>query len=207
MFTGIVEKAGRLRSRQANQMTFTYDGYLKGLDIGGSIAVNGTCLTITSLDTGTFTVEVMPETLNRTNLGLVKTGGMVNLETPLDMGKPLGGHFVQGHVDGTGKVSSIQSLGDATLITIAAPPDIMRYIVDKGFIAVDGISLTVVKKDRGSFSVSIVRHTFENTTLGIRSAGDMVNLEADILGKYVENFSTPEKGGIDEDFLSQHGFL
>ena len=176
------------------------------MQTGGSIAVNGVCLTVTVFDSKSFSVDVMPETLRRTNLGLLRTGDRVNLERPLALGGELGGHLVQGHVDDTGRVVSVTREGEAVLIRFEAPPEVMRFIVPKGFMAVDGVSLTVAGKDTGSFWVSIVDYTRQHTILGSQKVGDMVNLEVDIIAKYVEQLSQPQRTGITADFLQEHGF-
>lgn len=173
---------------------------------GDSIAVNGACLTVTDFDRSSFSVDVMPETLKRTNLGQLKSGDGVNLERPVALGGRLGGHLVQGHIDDTGRVVSLEREGDALLFRFEAPPEIMRYTVPKGFIAVDGISLTIMDKDSDSFRVSVVEYTRRNTTLGSRKAGDVVNLEADIIAKYVAQFTRPQTGGLTAAFLMEHGF-
>jgi riboflavin synthase len=180
---------------------------LEDIEKGASIAVNGVCLTVTGFDSKSFSVEVMPETLSRTNLGMLKAGDGVNLERPLTLGGRLGGHLVQGHIDDTGKVISITPRSDSILVGFEAPPRLMAYIVEKGFIAVDGASLTVVARDSGSFRVSLVGYTRKHTTLGNLMAGDTVNLEADIIAKYVENFNQGRRSGITVDFLEEHGFL
>ncbi|MDP2931244.1 MAG: riboflavin synthase [Chloroflexota bacterium] len=206
MFTGIVEEVGRVASAQADKLTITAGLVVQGLEIGGSVAVNGVCLTATSVNDRASSVDIMDETLKRTNLGRLKAGDEVNLERPMTLAKPLGGHLVQGHIDGTGKIVSISAEGEAILIRIEAPPEVMRYIVPKGFIAVDGISLTMVDFQSDSFRVSIVGYTRAHTTLGRRRVGDLVNLEADIIGKYVERFQQVQRPDITVDFLSGHGF-
>ena len=207
MFTGIVEEVGRVTSAQSGKLVISASEVLRGIELGGSIAVNGVCLTITSFNTSSFSVDIMLETLKRTNLGLLSAGDEVNLERPLTLEKPLGGHLVQGHVDDTGRVASIMWDGEAMLIRFEAPPEIMRYVVEKGFIAVDGVSLTVVTKDASSFQVSVVDFTRKHTTLGSRRVGDQVNLEVDIIAKYVEQLSQPRRSGITVSFLQEHGFL
>ena len=207
MFTGIVEEIGRVTSAQSGKLVISASEVLQGIELGGSIAVNGVCLTITGFDTSAFSVDIMLETLERTNLGLLSTGDAVNLERPLTLEKPLGGHLVQGHVDDTGRVASIMWDGEAMLIRFEAPPEVMRYVVEKGFIAVDGVSLTVVAKDASLFQVSVVDFTRKHTTLGSRRAGDLVNLEVDIIAKYVEQLSQPRRSGITVNFLQGHGFL
>jgi riboflavin synthase len=207
LFTGIVEEVGRVILVQYGKITIAAADVIPGLEPGASIAVNGVCLTITRLDTGAFSVDIMSETLRRTNLGLLSSGDKVNLERPLTLSKPLGGHLVQGHIDTTGRLASISRDGEAMLVRFEASPDVMRYVVEKGFIAVDGVSLTVVNKDASSFQVSIVDYTRQHTILGDRQVGDTVNLEADIIAKYVEQFSQTTGKGITAGFLQEHGFL
>ena len=207
MFTGIVEEVGRVTSAQPGKLVISASHVLQGMELGGSIAVNGVCLTITSFDTSSFSVDIMLETLKRTNLGLLSVGDEVNLERPLTLEKPLGGHLVQGHVDDAGRVASVRWDGEAMLIRFEAPQEVMGYVVEKGFIAVDGVSLTVVAKDASSFQVSVVDFTREHTTLGSRRVGDLVNLEVDIIAKYVEQLSQPRRSGITVSFLQEHGFL
>lgn len=207
MFTGIVEEVGKVISAGAGSLRIAADGVLEGVQKGDSMAVNGVCLTVTALDDKSFSADVMPETMDRTNLGLLRPGDGVNLERPLSAGGRLGGHFVQGHIDDRGRVSSVSHNGDALLLRFDAPPRLMPYIVEKGFIAVDGVSLTVVSRDVSSFQVSIVGYTREHVTLGNRVVGDVVNLEVDILAKYVEQLTKPHSGGITIDFLEEHGFL
>ena len=207
MFTGIVEEVGRVTSAQLGKLVISASEVLQGIEPGGSIAVNGVCLTITSFDTSSFSVDIMLETLKRTNLGLLSAGDEVNLERPLTLEKPLGGHLVQGHVDDTGRVASVRWDGEAMLIRFEAPHEVMGYVVEKGFIAVDGVSLTVVAKDASSFQVSVVDFTRKHTTLGSRQVGDRVNLEVDIIAKYVEQLSQPRRSGITVSFLQEHGFL
>jgi len=206
VFTGIIEEAGSVVSVPAGKLVIAAGKVLDGVQSGGSIAVNGICLTITEFTDKTFAVDVMPETLKRTNLGRLRPGDRVNLERPMGLGGELGGHLVQGHIDDTGRVASITPEGEAVLMKFEAPPDVMRYIVPKGFIAVDGTSLTVVDKDATSFLVSIVGYTREHTILADRKTGDAVNLEADIIGKYVAEFMKPQDRGITADFLQEHGF-
>ena len=189
MFTGIVEEVGTVKSLESTGLAISASKVLDGLDASDSICVNGVCLTVTSRDSASFSVDVVPETLRRTNLGSLKEGDPVNLEGPLVVGGRLGGHIVQGHVDGTGSVESITPDGEALLLKFRAPPAVMRYVVEKGFIAVDGISLTVVNCDSLSFAVTIIPYTLENTVMKGRKVGDSVNLEGDIIAKYVEGLS------------------
>jgi len=207
VFTGIVEEIGRVTLAQSNNLVISASDVLQGIEPGGSIAVNGVCLTVINFDGNSFSVNIMPETLKQTNLGLLGAGDEVNLERPLTLGKPLGGHLVQGHIDGTGRVASITWEGEAMLIRFEAPLEVRRYLVEKGFIAVDGVSLTTVSRDTSSFQVSIVDFTRRHTTLGSRQVGDTVNLEVDIIAKYVEQFNQPRRTGITVDFLQEHGFL
>ena len=207
MFTGIIEEVGKITSATRRNLVIATSDALQGIELGGSMAVNGVCLTITNFKANSFSVDIMPETLMRTNLGLLRVGDRVNLERALTLGGRLGGHLVQGHVDDTGRVASVTWDGKTMLIRFEASPEMMRYIVDKGFIAVDGVSLTVVAKNTGSFQVSIVDYTREHTTLGNRQVGDLVNLEVDIIAKYVEQLSQPHSAGITTDFLQEHGFL
>jgi len=207
MFTGIIEEVGSVASVPAGKLVIAASQVLKGMQLGGSIAVNGACQTVIDFDSRSFSVEVMPETLRKTNLGLLRTGDRVNLERPLVLGGEVGGHLVQGHVDDTGRIASVAREGEAILMRFEASTEVMRFIVPKGFIAVDGTSLTVVDKDTTSFQVSIVGYTREHTTLADKKIGDAVNLEVDIIGKYVAEFSKAQSGGITADFLQEHGFL
>ena len=207
MFTGIVEEIGRVTSVQSGKVTIAASDVLRGLEMGGSIAVNGVCLTVSDFSANSFSVDIMPETLKRTNLGLLTAGDGVNLERPLALGGPLGGHLVQGHVDATGRIASIIWDDQTMLVRFESPPEVMRYVVEKGFITVDGVSLTVVTKDISSFQVSIVDYTQKHTILGSRRVGALVNLEVDIIAKYVEQLSLARSPGITVDFLQEHGFL
>ena len=207
MFTGIIEEVGKVTSVQSRCLVITAGKILTRVEQGGSIAVNGVCLTINSFNASSFSVDIMPETLNRTNLGLLSAGDMVNLELPLALGGQLGGHLVQGHVDATGRMTSVTWEGESLIIRFEASLEVMRYIVEKGFIAVDGVSLTVVSKDTSSCWVSIVDYTRQHTSLGSRQVGDLVNLEVDIIAKYVEQLSLTPNRGITTELLQEHGFL
>lgn len=206
MFTGIIQEIGTVVAAPVGRLTISAGQILEGLQLGGSVAVNGACQTVINFNDRTFTVEVMPETLRRTNLGRLGIGDSVNLERPLGLGGEIGGHLVQGHVDGTGKIVSAQKEGSAVLIKIEAPADLMLFIVNKGFITVDGASLTVVDKDERSFRISIVGYTREHITLVDKKTGDEVNLETDIIGKYVAEFNKSQSSGITAEFLEEHGF-
>jgi len=207
VFTGIVEEVGRVISARPGNLAIAASHVLQGMEPGASMAVNGVCLTVTNFDQNSFSVDVMPETLNRTNLGLLGAGDGVNLERALPLGGRLGGHLVQGHVDATGRVISVTRRGESMVVGFEAPPQLMAYIVEKGFIAIDGVSLTIVSKNTSSFQVSVVDYTRQHTTLGNQRVGDVVNLEADIIAKYVEQFSQTSRPGITVDFLQEHGFL
>ncbi len=207
MFTGIIEEVGTVKAAQPGRLTISATKVIESTKKGDSIAVNGACLTITELGGDYFSVDIMPETLRRTNLGMLRSGDRVNLERPLAMDGRLGGHFVQGHVDGTGKVLSATPEGEALLLRFEAPQEMMRYMVGKGFVAVDGVSLTVVEHDNTSFKVSLVAYTLQNTNLGGKRPGESVNIEVDIIAKYVERLRAGEVSAITEEFLAEHGFL
>jgi riboflavin synthase len=190
LFTGIVEEVGTVVEVQLADpmkgLTIGAPGVLQDARLGDSIAVNGACLTVTALTPTTFAVGVVPETLRRTNLGGLAPGDAVNLERPLLPTSRLGGHFVQGHVDGTGRVLRVEPDGNALNVWIEADQNILQYIVEKGFIAVDGASLTVTRVDSRGFGVSLIPFTQSHTGPGIRSPHSLVNLEVDVLAKYVE---------------------
>jgi riboflavin synthase len=205
MFTGIVEEIGMVRETARDVLSFEAQNVLEGTKVGDSIAVNGVCLTVVSLRSHRFTVNVMPETLRRTNLGGLHYGDQVNLERSLAAGGRLGGHFVLGHVDDTGEIVSVSSEETARIMRISAPPRLMPYIVNKGFIAVDGVSLTIADLDDFSFVVSLVVYTVGHTTLEEKKCGDVVNLETDILAKYVENLKARES--LSSEFLREYGFV
>jgi len=207
MFTGIVEEIGSVASFSADRLSLRAARVLEGTELGHSIAVNGVCLTVDRADDAGFSIALMPETLKRTNLEALRPGDPVNLERALSFGGRLGGHLVQGHIDAVGSIESVTPEGDARLIRVRAPEDVMRYVVEKGFIAVDGISLTVVECDAAGFRVSVVGFTRDNTLLGTRRVGDLVNLEADIIAKYVAQIvGGAAGGGITPEFLREHGF-
>jgi riboflavin synthase len=206
MFTGIIEEVGIVKSVRLGRLTVSATKVLQGMELGDSLAINGACLTISAFDANSFSVDIMPETLRRTNLGLLRPGSGVNLERPLVIGGRLGGHLVQGHVDATGRVLSLVPEAGAVIARYAAPQEVMRYVVEKGFIAVDGASLTVINCDTTSFSVSLVTYTLEHTILGSKRPGDLVNLEVDIMAKYLEKLKE-RRGSITLDFLVEQGFL
>lgn len=230
MFTGIIEEVGKILQieRGSKSSILHIEGNLifEDLKIGHSVAVNGVCLTVTTLRTHSFTADVMSETLSRSSLGTLQKNSPVNLERAMAVGGRFGGHIVSGHIDGTGVIESIKRDDNAIWYTIKAPEKIMRYIVEKGSIAIDGISLTVARLTTTSFSVSIIPHTVKATTLGFKTIGSIVNLENDVVGKYVErllNTPSPEcnitraesmtsstntenSQGITREFLTKYGY-
>jgi riboflavin synthase len=213
MFTGLVEELGTVREvrRRGEGMILSVaaSAVLDDLKVGDSIAVNGACLTVALLKGEVFSAELSGETLDRTTLKEVKAGDRVNLERPLRPTDRLGGHFVTGHVDGVGKIHSIVPLGEMREMVFQVPKSLIRYLVPKGSVAVDGVSLTVNAVTEEGFKVTVIPHTAAVTTLGLKRPGDPVNLETDLLGKYVERFLMGEKpgGGIDRGFLIAHGYL
>ena len=211
MFTGIVEEMGTVRrlnqSPNRCELELSATKVLEGTQIGDSIAVNGVCLTVIRMDKDHFTADVMPETLRRSNLGQLKTGSKVNLERAMAADGRFGGHIVAGHIDGTGTIRSMQPEGNAVLVTISSAPKLLRYVVEKGSIAIDGISLTVAKVSHTDFTVSLIPHTGEETTLLKHRSGEIVNLETDIIGKYVEKLMQPKSGGVTMELLQQNGFF
>ena len=196
MFTGIIEETGTVekvaRGKDAITLVVRAGKAVRGLKIGGSLAVNGCCLTATKISargkSRLVQFDLLIETWRRTNFQFLKTGSLVNLERPLRAGDELGGHFVTGHIDATGKILRWEPSGSDHVLDIAAPENVMRYVIEKGSIAIDGMSLTVAEVNTDSFRVWIIPHTFEVTNLRRRKAGEMVNLEADLLGKYAEKF-------------------
>lgn len=187
MFTGIVEEVGTVAQQQNGGLTINANGVMEGMKPGDSMAVNGACLTVVAFDMRGFSVVLSPETLRRTALGRLTPGMAVNLERPLAVSDRLGGHIVQGHVDATGRILSKKPEGDSVIVGISCPKRLMPYIVEKGFVAVDGISLTIVKKGASSFTISVIPFTMEHTDLREKLVGERVNLEVDILAKYVES--------------------
>ncbi|MDE6666587.1 MAG: riboflavin synthase [Ruminococcus sp.] len=214
MFTGIIEEVGTIQTVQhsgnSSFIKIKAEKVLTDVQLGDSIAVNGVCLTVTEFDKTSFRADVMNETLNRSSLGSLKNGSPVNLERAMSANGRFGGHIVSGHIDGTGIISEIKNDGIAVWYTINTTPEIMRYIIEKGSIAIDGISLTVAKVADSSFSVSIIPHTAEKTVLLYKKNGDIVNLENDIVGKYVEKLIQPadeKKSSISMNFLAENGFI
>lgn len=212
MFTGIVEEIGTIRgvkkSAASAVLTIEAEKILEDVSLGDSIAVNGVCLTVTSFTKNIFTADVMHETLDRSSLGALRTGSKVNLERAMKADGRFGGHIVSGHIDGTGTISDIKRDDNATWYTIRTPAPLLRYIIEKGSVAIDGISLTVADVGKDYFKVSIIPHTAGNTILSMKKTGDVVNLENDCIGKYVEKLLQPYKpdSNITKEFLLQHGF-
>ena len=221
MFTGIVEELGVVRrvvsGTRAGCIVIGAKTVLEGTRVGDSIAVNGVCLTVTQLDDGAFTADVMPETLRKSGLGQLCVGDAVDLERAMPACGRFGGHIVSGHIDGVGRVKSVRVEQNAHVVTIEAPQDILALMVEKGSIAIDGISLTVVDVLPGAFTVSIIPHTGAQTVLLKKRPGDVVNLENDIVGKYVQKLlangadcvqtaTGPAAGGLSMDFLQSNGF-
>ena len=215
MFTGLIEEVGRVlgleRGRPSRLIVGARDT-LSDLALGSSIAVNGACLTVTHLSPTTFEVDLSPETLSRTTLGDLKAGDRVNLERPLRLGDRLGGHLVSGHIDGVGTIRALRSADDLLWIDFSYPPSMASWLVSKGSVAVDGISLTLAEIGEAHFSVQVIPFTHRKTNLGEKRVGDKVNLEGDLMAKYVQRHLSSfrgddQKGRIDRDFLSQHGFI
>lgn len=198
MFTGIIEELGVVAKISNNAMTVQASKVTEDLKLGDSIAVNGTCLTAVNFSRTEFSVDLSPETMRRTSLGQLSEGSPVNLERALLASDRMGGHIVQGHVDSTGRVMSSRVDGDSIIFRIRVPKRLNPYIVEKGFIAVDGISLTVVKGGASSFTLAVIPYTLKNTNLASVSIGDLVNLEADILAKYVESLLDRKYGPEDQ---------
>lgn len=215
MFTGIVEEMGTIqairRGRSSAVLEIQAETVLSDVHIGDSIAVNGVCLTVTSFSAQGFTADVMHETLDRSSLSRLKGGSRVNLERAMAADGRFGGHIVSGHIDGVGTILSTRRDDNAVWYTVQAGPKVLRYVVEKGSVAIDGASLTVASVERDRFSISMIPHTAAVTALGKKGTGDLVNLEADIIGKYVEKLLEPrggatQEGGITMSFLAENGF-
>lgn len=215
MFTGIIEETGVIENikwgTNSAVLTIKAEKILEDLQLGDSIAVDGVCLTVVSIHSSSFQADVMHETLNRTILAKLGRGSEVNLERAMQLNGRFGGHIVSGHVDGMGTIVNIQKDDNAVWFTIQAEPGIMRYVIEKGSITIDGISLTVAKVTEDTFSVSIIPHTLKMTILKNCRVGDLVNLENDIVGKYVEKLLMPpkkeeRKSTLTKAFLMEHGY-
>ena len=217
MFTGIVEEVGTIQSikrgRKSSILKIKGQKVLQGTRIGDSISTNGICLTVTKVGNDFFEADVMSESLNRTNIGELVPGSYVNLERALSLATRLGGHIVSGHIDGTGKIRNLKRDDNAVWITIETAPELLRYIIEKGSIAIDGVSLTVVTVNDQFFKVSIIPHTGEETILLQKKMGDTVNLECDMIGKYVEKLlgldtkEDVQEGQVTAELLRENGFF
>lgn len=229
MFTGIIEEIGTVKQLIQNdvsyKLTVQCEKVLEGTKIGDSICTNGICLTVVGIHGSSFDTDVMPETVRRTNFAQFREGSRVNLERALTLSSRLGGHIVSGHIDGTGTITSMQKEDNAVWITVNTGPELLKYMIEKGSIAIDGVSLTLAYVDDICFKVSIIPHTGEETILLKKQPGDLVNLECDLIGKYVEKLlrygsmdnaaqegvipreGTAKTGGIDLEFLAENGFL
>ena len=218
MFTGLIEGTGKLKTIESRgkdmRLSIEASFDLEGFQTGESVAVDGVCLTVVSWQGKVFTVDVSQETLSRSTLGQRSTGDEVNLERALRLGDRLGGHLVNGHVDGNARVMARKQRGDSLVFTFELAAELGRYIIEKGSVAVNGVSLTVNRCDEQSFEVNIVPHTVRWTTIGSWRVGDEVNIEVDIIGKYVERFvrtmqegDSPSESGVNRGFLTKHGFI
>ncbi|MBP8132235.1 MAG: riboflavin synthase [Candidatus Hydrogenedentes bacterium] len=207
MFTGIIEEVGAVSRRSGADLTILAKTVLDGTKTGDSICVDGTCLTVAALLSEGFVVQVSPETFARTTLGRLRAGHAVNLERAMALGARLGGHLVLGHVDGVGQVDSVKDQGDFQLWRFRAPDEVAKYLVPKGSISIDGISLTVVEPRGAEFSVAVIPATLRSTTLSARRPGDPVNMEADIIGKHVYHYVKEGRGGLTQEKLSRFGFV
>jgi riboflavin synthase len=218
VFAGIVEEMGAVKALEKTlagaRLAILAKVVMDDLPIGASVSVNGACLTVVKRDDKEFTVDLSPETMGVTNLGKLSAGSPVNLERAMKLDERIGGHLVTGHVDGVGMVRGRKQDGSTTVLTFQAPPDVLRYCISKGSITVDGVSLTINQVTDRGFSVAIIPHTAKVTTLGIRQVGDTVNLESDLIGKYVERLlqergHLPPKSeiAIDRDYLQKHGLI
>lgn len=215
MFTGLVEELGKVkqivRGTKSVRLSVFGSKIVDGVKLGDSIAVNGTCLTVVDFSRDWFTADVMPETVDRTALAALKAGDTVNLERTLRVGDRLGGHIVSGHIDGIGTILTKEQNDNAIIVRIGAGPEVMRYIITKGSVAIDGTSLTIIDFGADWFTVSLIPHTAARTTVGLKIVGEPVNLEADMIGKYVEKLlglqqTTKPVEKITMGFLEQHGF-
>ena len=219
MFTGIIEGQGILADMKSggrtHQLIIAAEFDLSGTRIGDSIAVNGACLTVTQLQGKRFTADISPETVARTTFGTAVVGQKVNLERAMRLSDRLDGHLVSGHVDGIGRLESRSTVGNAIVLAFSAPAELTSYMIPKGSVAIDGVSLTINKCDAAGFDVSIIPHTTKITTIGTKEIGGMVNIETDVIGKYVKQFLTPNPEtaaiapakGVDLNLLAKSGFL
>jgi riboflavin synthase len=211
MFTGIIQEIGtiqRISPGKSCKLRIRAKKVLEALELGDSISVDGACLTVVSFDSASFEVDAMPETIEKTTLKYFKIGSPVNLEKSLRLGDKMGGHWVLGHVDGTGRILSARNTGNSFIYDISISRNLSMYLIPKGSVAIDGISLTIIECGSEVFSVGIIPHTLANTTLGKKNTGDYVNLETDIIGKYVHKYiKEMSGGGITEEYLRKSGFM
>jgi riboflavin synthase len=207
MFTGLIEEVGAVAHRSGADLTILAEVVLEDLQEGDSIAIDGACLTAVNVQEDRFVVQMSPETMERSTLGSLRPGDAVNLERAMAMGDRFGGHFVQGHVDGVGRIEDVRQQGEFSLWRFRAPDEASRYLIPKGSVAVDGISLTVVEPKGDVFDVAVIPETLQRTKLPSKRAGDSVNIEADMLGKHIFTFiNRGREGGLTMETLSRHGF-
>jgi len=206
MFTGIIEEVGAVSARSGANLTILAQAVLEGMALGDSIAIDGACMTVAAFDTTSFRVQVSPESFAKTTLGSLKPGDAVNLERAMAAGDRFGGHFVQGHVDGVGRIEGVHPQGEFQVWTFQAPPEVARYLVPKGSVTIDGISLTVVDPRRDTFDVAVIPETLKRTKLASRRPGDTVNMEADMLGKHIYHYTRAGSAGLTKETLAKHGF-
>ena len=212
MFTGIIEEIGFLKNFDGEKIEISCEKVLEDVKIGDSISANGICLTVTDFNENFFAADIMPETFRRTSLSELRSGGILNLERAMKISDRFGGHIVSGHIDGVGKITNIRADGNAIFINISAEKNLLKQIAEKGSVALDGISLTVVDAGEENFSVSMIPHTREVTNFKIKRVGSLVNIETDVLAKYVDrllNFKTPQKNSaqnLTKEFLFENGF-
>lgn len=206
MFTGIIEEIGSVAARNGADLTIRAKTVIEGMALGDSIAIDGACMTVAEFSGTSFRVQVSPESFAKTTLGALKPGDPVNLERAMAAGDRFGGHFVQGHVDGVGRIESVHAQGDFALWTFRAPAEVARYLVPKGSVTIDGISLTVVDPRDDVFDVAVIPETLQRTKLVSKKAGDAVNMEADMLGKHIYHYTRAAAAGLTHETLARHGF-
>ena len=207
MFTGIIEELGIFGGLSGGKIIIKCNKVLEDVKIGDSISVNGICLTVTAFDDNSFNADVMPETIRRTSLDNLKAGDIVNLERALKLTDRLGGHIVSGHIDGVGKIKSMKNEGNAIIVTVEASKDLLKQIAAKGSVALEGMSLTVVDVNNTNFSVSLIPHTREVTNFKAKRINSPINIETDVLAKYVERLMNCQSKGISKDFLAENGII
>jgi riboflavin synthase len=206
MFTGIIEEVGAISARSGANLTILARALLEGIAIGDSIAIDGACMTVAEFGATSFRVQVSPESFAKTTLGALKPGDAVNLERALAAGDRFGGHFVQGHVDGIGRIDRVRPMGEFAVWTFQAPSEVARYLVPKGSVTIDGISLTVVDPRGDNFDVAVIPETLKRTKLPSKKAGDPVNMEADMLGKHLWHYLRAGSASLTKETLARHGF-